>query len=39
MEGRYCYGMRVFELLAGRFDTVASVIDRVKRIMVAYGFI
>lgn len=25
-----------YRMLAGRFDTIASVVDRVKRIMVAY---
>lgn len=39
VENRYMFGLRLFEILVSRFDTIAGVIDRIKRVMVAYGII
>lgn len=35
-EERYLFGRRVVEIFVGRFDTVVSIVERVKRILVEY---
>lgn len=36
---RHLFGFQIFEILASRFDTIAFIIERIKRIMIAYNLI
>lgn len=36
VQDRHLFGFQIFEILVSRFDTIAFIIERMKRIMITY---